>query len=67
MSDTYLIEAGIDSYLLEDSSGVLYLEDGTGGYHLEVPVYGENSIEVGWLRDYTDNIAVTFPRIDPDE
>jgi len=29
--------------------------------------HGEHSIEVGWLRDYTDNIAVTFPRIDPDE
>ena len=28
--------------------------------------HGENSIEVGWLRDYTDNIAVTFPRLDPD-
>ena len=27
--------------------------------------HGEHSIEVGWLRDYTDNIAVTFPRIDP--
>ena len=29
--------------------------------------HGEHSIEVGWLRDYTDNIAVTFPRINPDE
>jgi hypothetical protein len=29
--------------------------------------HGEHSIEVGWLRDYTDNIAITFPRIDPDE
>lgn len=29
--------------------------------------HGEHSIEVGWLRDYTDNIAVTFPRIDPNE
>ena len=29
--------------------------------------HGENTIEVGWLRDYTDNIAITFPRIDPDE
>jgi len=29
--------------------------------------FGESSIEVGWLRDYTDNIAVTFPRINPDE
>ena len=29
--------------------------------------HGENTIEVGWLRDYTDNIAVTFPRIDPNE
>jgi hypothetical protein len=29
--------------------------------------HGEHSIEVGWLRDYTDNIAVTFPRISPDE
>ena len=27
--------------------------------------HGEHSIEVGWLRDYTDNIAITFPRIDP--
>ena len=27
--------------------------------------HGEHTIEVGWLRDYTDNIAVTFPRIDP--
>ena len=29
--------------------------------------HGENTIEVGWLRDYTDNIAITFPRIDPNE
>jgi hypothetical protein len=29
--------------------------------------HGEHSIEVGWLRDYTDNIAITFPRINPDE
>jgi len=29
--------------------------------------HGEHSIEVGWLRDYTDNIAVTFPRINPDD
>jgi hypothetical protein len=28
--------------------------------------HGEHAIEVGWLRDYTDNIAVTFPRINPD-
>ena len=29
--------------------------------------HGEHTIEVDWLRDYTDNIAITFPRIDPDE
>jgi hypothetical protein len=29
--------------------------------------HGEHTIEVDWLRDYTDNIAVTFPRINPDE
>jgi hypothetical protein len=28
--------------------------------------HGEHSIEVDWLRDYTDNIAITFPRINPD-
>lgn len=26
--------------------------------------HGENVIEVEWLRDYTDMIAITFPRID---
>jgi|TARA_R110002051_G_C8722507_1_gene496887 hypothetical protein len=25
--------------------------------------HGQNVIEVGWLRDYTDMIAVSFPRI----
>jgi hypothetical protein len=29
--------------------------------------HGQHTIEVDWLRDYTDNIAVTFPRISPDE
>ena len=29
--------------------------------------HGEHTIEVDWLRDYTDNIAITFPRIDPNE
>jgi hypothetical protein len=29
--------------------------------------HGEHTIEVDWLRDYTDNIAITFPRINPDQ
>ena len=29
--------------------------------------HGEHTIEVDWLRDYTDNIAITFPRIDPNQ
>ena len=27
--------------------------------------HGQNMIEVDWLRDYADMIAVTFPRIEP--
>ena len=27
----------------------------------------KNYIEVGWLRDYADNIAETLPKLTPDE
>jgi hypothetical protein len=57
MSDTYLIEAGIDSYLLEDSSGVLAIDQ-----RIEVKASTVGVTEAtgkSWLKIFAETVGLT--------